>query len=128
MLEDVGPWRDHAACKDHDVDLWFPNKGDRGLEAKAICRTCPVRAECLEFALLRPSVLGVWGGSTEFERLQMRRTGSIAPHRGHPYMFTQEMRERIVWLYQDGWTMRQIGIEVGCSKRTVARILETERP
>ena len=129
MLPDVGPWRKQAACKDHDNHLFFPNKGDRAFEAKRICSTCPVKAECLEFALLRPSVQGVWGGTTEFERLHMRRDRSIVAYKGNPPKFTQQIRERIVWLYtQDGWTTRQLARQFGCSRRTIARVLETELP
>ena len=75
--DDTG-WRDRAACRDSDPNLFFP-VGTTGtaLEeveaAKALCRTCPVRAECLAFALETNQEAGVWGGASEEERRQLRR-------------------------------------------------------
>ncbi len=76
-------WTARAACAGCDQDLFFPRKnyGRRGhgptvLAAKAICATCPVREECLEHALTRPEVEGLWGGLTAWERRDLkRRTG-----------------------------------------------------
>lgn len=67
-------WRDRAACKDGvDPDTFFPEKGDSTREAKRICRTCPVRAECLEYALERDERFGIWGGWSEQERRRLKR-------------------------------------------------------
>ena len=71
----TGPakWRDEAACRDADPDLFFPI-GPTGPalrqadEAKRICRTCPVQARCLAWALDHGVTDGVWGGTTEDER------------------------------------------------------------
>ena len=71
-------WRRLAACRDEDTDLFFPN-GETGeaLEqaemAKAICATCPVRVECLEFALTTNQPYGIFGGLTEAERKSLQR-------------------------------------------------------
>jgi len=65
-------WRNYAACRDVDPDLFFP-LGTSGAsliqieEAKQICRTCPVSAPCLRWALDSGDA-GVWGGTTEDER------------------------------------------------------------
>ncbi len=40
--------------------------------AKAVCAGCPVRAECLEFALANDERWGVWGGTSERQRRAMR--------------------------------------------------------
>ena len=75
--DDAG-WRYRAACRDSDPNLFFP-VGSTGtaLEeiqaAKALCRTCPVQAECLAFALETNQEAGVWGGASEEERRQLRR-------------------------------------------------------
>jgi WhiB family redox-sensing transcriptional regulator len=66
-------WRDRAACRDEDPELFFPigNTGPALLqieEAKAVCRVCPVAAECLEWALDSGQDAGVWGGLAEEER------------------------------------------------------------
>ena len=68
-------WRDRAECKDDPTpDLWFVAPSDRhGIAAaKAICRRCPVAAECLAEAMADPSIVGVWGGTTEKQRKKMR--------------------------------------------------------
>ncbi|HEX2048812.1 MAG TPA: WhiB family transcriptional regulator [Acidimicrobiales bacterium] len=71
-------WRDGAACKDSHPELFFPigSTGDALEEiaaAKAICRSCPVRRECLAFAVETNQESGVWGGLSEDERRPLRR-------------------------------------------------------
>jgi WhiB family redox-sensing transcriptional regulator len=69
---DAADWRDHAACRDADPDLFFPI-GTSGAsllqvdQAKQLCRTCPVCGPCLRWALDNGDA-GVWGGTTEDER------------------------------------------------------------
>ena len=59
---------DDAACRDADTSVFFPTSEADAGPAKAICAGCPVREQCLEFALeIRPSD-GVWGGMTPIER------------------------------------------------------------
>lgn len=41
-------------------------------EAKAICAKCPYRMQCLEYAINDPSLLGIWGGTTERQRRTIR--------------------------------------------------------
>lgn len=71
-------WRESAACRGVDPELFFP-VGDTGPAlvqveaAKAVCRRCPVSAECLAFALTTRQDAGVWGGLTEDERAALRR-------------------------------------------------------
>ncbi|EGG46991.1 MULTISPECIES: WhiB family transcriptional regulator [Streptomyces] len=71
-------WRDRAACRTEDPDLFFPvgTTGPALLqieEAKSICRGCPVREQCLEWALETGQDIGVWGGTTELERRALKR-------------------------------------------------------
>ncbi|MET7442847.1 WhiB family transcriptional regulator [Streptomyces sp. NPDC004082] len=71
-------WRDAAACRSVDPDLFFP-VGSTGpallqiREAKAVCRSCPVREACLQWALDTGQTLGVWGGTSENERRALKR-------------------------------------------------------
>jgi WhiB family transcriptional regulator, redox-sensing transcriptional regulator len=70
-------WRQAAACRDLDPDLFFPI-GTAGpavtqiAEAKRICRTCPVRTPCLGWAIQHVQDHGIWGGMTEPERQALR--------------------------------------------------------
>jgi len=71
-------WRNAAACIDMDTELFFPAgiSGaalDQAQQAKAICAGCPVRAQCLDWALTTHQDAGIWGGLTEDERRQRRR-------------------------------------------------------
>lgn len=66
-------WRDFAACKSVDPDLFFPvSSAGKSLDqvriAKAVCARCLVRRDCLAFALRTRQVHGIWGGMTEEER------------------------------------------------------------
>lgn len=66
------PWTADAACK-RQTALFFPeSEGDAHdvAQAKAVCRGCPVREECLEAGLSEPH--GIWGGLTVAERRKLR--------------------------------------------------------
>lgn len=69
FLEQADP-----ACGSHDPELWFPPGGvnDERQAALNICGGCPVRADCLQYALDNP-VLGIWGGSNEKQRTEIAR-------------------------------------------------------
>jgi WhiB family redox-sensing transcriptional regulator len=73
-------WRDQANCKGRQPDM-FP-KGHKDISylatARAICRECPVKTECLEYALEFPpaDMHGVWAGLTSRQLLdEQRRRG-----------------------------------------------------
>lgn len=65
-------WRAAALCAQVDTDLFFPDKGISAAEAKSICAACPVRRECLQWALDKGEKHGVWGGLTERQRRRLR--------------------------------------------------------
>jgi WhiB family redox-sensing transcriptional regulator len=66
-------WRDEAACRGFETEIFFPITDEDAGPAKAICATCPVREACLEFALVTRQEDGIWGGLTEAERRRIRR-------------------------------------------------------
>ncbi len=71
-------WRDSAACRQADPELFFPI-GTAGAaaadiqQAKAVCAGCPVRRPCLEYALASRQEFGIWGGRDENERRLLHR-------------------------------------------------------
>lgn len=67
------PWATEAACKGMDPDLFHPVEADRTGPARAVCACCPVKPECLEFALATRQEYGVWGGLDPDERRKLRR-------------------------------------------------------
>lgn len=66
-------WRQRAACRGLDPEIFYPATEDDAEAAKAICALCPVREACLEHALARRERDGVWGGLTERERRRILR-------------------------------------------------------
>lgn len=73
--EDPDAWRQRAACREHDPDLWFPNPGDEATREAAlrICRYCPVMADCRAESERIGAPWGIWGGETQKQR--STRTG-----------------------------------------------------
>jgi WhiB family redox-sensing transcriptional regulator len=69
-----GSWWSEARCRDLDAAIFFPPRGDNlGIEvAKRICKSCSVRVECLDCALSKREVHGVWGGTSERHRRRLR--------------------------------------------------------
>lgn len=69
-------WQAKAACRGPFQSVFFPptmgegriEKARREARAKAICTTCPVSEECLEYAIDTREPHGVWGGLNEIER------------------------------------------------------------
>ncbi len=79
MTNTMTDWRERAACRDADPELFFPisevGPGARQVAAaKAVCARCPVRAQCLRYALDNGLDHGVFGGATEVERRELTRT------------------------------------------------------
>lgn len=66
-------WMDDALCAQVGTDLFFPTKGEQSADAKRVCTGCPVRSECLEYALADEDLFGVWGGTSQLERRRIRR-------------------------------------------------------
>ena len=65
---DDAAWMDQARCKGEDTNLFFPERGHPTDYAKALCAACPVRQECLDYALSHGERHGVWGGLAERSR------------------------------------------------------------
>lgn len=80
-LDAEARWQDRAACKGMDPTIFFgpenaetvKEKRDREDAAKEVCNTCPVKQECLEYALEAREAYGIWGGLTELERKALLR-------------------------------------------------------
>ncbi|WP_434599482.1 WhiB family transcriptional regulator [Streptomyces sp. A5-4] len=71
-------WIERAACTDEDPELFFPVSAEgpgaeQRQQAKAVCAGCPVKQECLHWALTTGQTSGIWGGTCERERAAIRR-------------------------------------------------------
>ncbi len=68
-------WLADAACSTTDPEVFTSPFGPRGIsQAKALCASCTVQANCLEFAIAGDERHGVWGGMTRQERDRLRVT------------------------------------------------------
>lgn len=63
-------WMSRAACIGTNPERWFVSRNKTPM--LGICRACPVRAECLDYALsfhrMGSVIHGVWGGTTTAHR------------------------------------------------------------
>ena len=90
----LGQWADRAECRGHPTSWWFPEESRKNAAesniAKAICRSCPVISDCLEYAMQYPTnymtLQGIWGGLTvngrrklEAERYWIQLTSKVDP-------------------------------------------------
>lgn len=77
-------WKDQARCwakaTSPESDLWYPDKDEpeevqksKTAAAKAICHACPVKPQCLRYAIRAGERYGIWGGRTPRERSVVRR-------------------------------------------------------
>ena len=66
-----------ALCAQTDPELFFPDKVENQYShlAKQICVQCPVRIQCLTWALQNDEEFGIWGGFSPKERNEIKRKG-----------------------------------------------------
>ena len=76
-------WQAQSACRDQDMNEFFPDGTGISREVHRICAGCPVSVECLSFALADPSLKGVWAGTSERGRgrirVAMRKAARVSP-------------------------------------------------
>ena len=72
-------WRQEALCAETDPEAFFPEKGGSTREAKRVCVGCPVRMQCLEYALDNDERFGIWGGLSERERRRVKLSRRSEP-------------------------------------------------
>ena len=74
----MADWYTQAACRGQGPDAFVQGGRAYYEDARELCRTCPVRHECLDYALADHTLMGLWGGSTDAERRAMRRRHEVA--------------------------------------------------
>ena len=68
-------WAKQGMCRDYPPSMFFPASGETPKDAKAVCARCPVRDDCLDYALsMGPSLEGVWAGTSKRERRHLGKT------------------------------------------------------
>ena len=68
-------WMRKAACRGHGFEAWFPTDevGEEADTAQRVCAGCPVRPDCLDYALDGGIRHGLWGGLSSRERASLNR-------------------------------------------------------
>jgi WhiB family redox-sensing transcriptional regulator len=69
-------WQRRAACRGTGTDLWFATDTEALEGARAVCGACPVRRDCLAYALASHKLVGIWAGTDERERRRMRQAST----------------------------------------------------
>jgi len=117
-------WRELAACRGADLNLFFPERGESAGAARQVCAACPVRQACLDYAISNRIVHGVWGGLTERERRALRSGWVRASRRDRDLA--------VLAAVAAGYTAEAIGRSFGLSRTSVTRIArighDAERP
>lgn len=91
-----GWWRPKAACKGMDTDtIFYPEHPhtSAGDAARAVCEGCPVRKECLEWAMATHEPDGIWGGRTWRQR---RRLGADRRRRARGETTTSQRKHEVI--------------------------------
>jgi WhiB family redox-sensing transcriptional regulator len=65
-------WMELGACRGMDPTTFIPSQRRPPRAAKAVCSECPVRTECLDYAMADETCVGVWGGTSTVERRAIR--------------------------------------------------------
>jgi WhiB family redox-sensing transcriptional regulator len=111
-MHDDAPWYERGACRarsaatTEDDDPFFHPEGERGAPkeqrisaAKDICATCPVLAQCRDYAMTAGETFGIWGGLSEDERAALRAGQSAGTGRWlhvEPFRFAETKVERVL--------------------------------
>jgi len=108
-------WRELAACRGSDLEVFFPGRGESAGPARRVCAACPVRQACLDYAITNRIAYGVWGGLTERERRALR-SGWVRASR-------QDRDRAILAVDAAGFTAAAISQSFGLSRTSVTRVL-----
>ena len=107
-------WRELAACRGTDLNLFFPGRGESAEPARQACAACPVRQPCLDYANSNAITHGIWGGLTERER-RVLRTSYLRAVR-------LERDRDVAATVAAGYPAAATGGSFGLSRTSVARI------
>lgn len=117
-------WRNYAACRTEDPELFFP-LGVTPLaqrqtsEAKQICGRCQVRSTCLDWSISTGQAIGVWGGLSEDERMELMSVQGDAA-----WAVCLDRQEFIEQRRAEGGTVRGIAQEIGVAYELFRKVIK----
>lgn len=93
--DDSPHWQPRGLCRKVDPEIFFPPVGKPGTEAREVCARCPVKAECLAWALAHPRLTetGIYGGTSDHQRRYIRMGRPITPRRRRPAPQVRKARD-----------------------------------
>ncbi len=95
--------------------MFFPGRGESARPARQVCAACPVRQQCLDYAITNRIGHGIWGGLTERERRALRSRWVRTSRR--------ERDRAILAADAAGYMAAGIGRSFGLSRTSVSRVL-----
>ena len=115
-------WMDDAECTQYPPDMWFPNIGDKHTADKAngICDGCPVKMQCLEYAMRHGFDEGIFGGMNGRARQVLRQKSGV--RQAVTDAERAERVARIEELNRQGVSDERIAQVVGVNPSSVSRI------
>jgi WhiB family redox-sensing transcriptional regulator len=111
-------WRELAACRGTDLEVFFPGRGETAGPARQVCAACLVRQPCLDYAISNRITHGIWGGLTERERRALR-SGWVRASR-------RERDRAVLAAEAAGYTAAAIGRSFGLSRTSMTRVLSRD--
>jgi WhiB family redox-sensing transcriptional regulator len=120
-------WRQDAACRDTDPDLFFPDQGQlpQTAKAKEVCAGCAVRGPCLDNALHGPLARddrhGIFAGTTARDRRKLR--GRPAMAEGSRFLQDRAAAEQ-AWALANQVSLDRAARELGVSKPALRRAFD----
>jgi len=111
-------WMADGLCQQVDGEVWYPEKGSSNRDAKRVCLACPVKAECLQYALDNDEQFGVWGGLSSAERRKLREPS----HQHHSRLLTAEQEGEVVALLRRGLSGPAVARRFGVSPFVIYRL------
>lgn len=104
-------WQTQARCAHvEDPDIFYPERGQSVRAARELCFKCPVRQQCLEFAVEERIDYGVWGGMSKRERKRWAlQNGKEQPELERALVFASPERlEKMLRFVRSRYASRQL--------------------
>ena len=114
----LAAWREEAACRGADLEVFFPGRGQSAEHARQICASCPVRRPCLDYAISHGITSGIWGGLTERDRRALRSR--------HVSTSRRKRDEAILAADAAGYSQAAISRAFSLARTSVSRILSRD--
>jgi WhiB family redox-sensing transcriptional regulator len=120
-------WRQAAACREVDPELFFPEQGQlpQTTRAKEVCAGCAVRGPCLDNALHGPLARddrhGIFAGTTAHDRTRLR--GRPAMAEGTRFLHDRDAAAQ-AWALANRVSIDRAARDLGVSKPALRRAFD----